>query len=164
MAGFKAFSTGVGGSHLKHCGSRPAILTVMMDDRVPSSAKLFLVLVLFSPTMQKTLSVPAFKWGSTSTNAAILESLPNCLKLVTFEKRNQGPILLKCFAFIISINYVYVMCCRILRNLLLVEHITPPQLLNIKSGGILGNGDIHELILQELLTYFVLFLWPKERK
>ncbi len=30
---------------------------------------------------------------------------------------------------------------------------TPPKLLNVKGGGILGHGDIHELILQELLTY-----------
>ena len=49
-------------------------------DRVPSCAELFLVLVLFSPTAEKTLSASAFEWGSTNTDAAILESLPNWLK------------------------------------------------------------------------------------
>lgn len=49
----------VGGSHLKQFGSRDAIFTDMMEDSVPSSAKLFLVLVLFSPTIEKTLSVSA---------------------------------------------------------------------------------------------------------
>ncbi len=48
----------------------------MMDNRVPSSDKLFLVLVLFSPTMEKTLSASAFEWGSTNTNAAILAMPP----------------------------------------------------------------------------------------
>jgi len=39
VADFEAFSTGLGGSHLEPWGSRPAIFTVMMDDRVPPSAK-----------------------------------------------------------------------------------------------------------------------------
>lgn len=41
--------TSEGGSHLKQ-GSRSAIFMAIIEDRVPSNARLFLVLVLFSPT------------------------------------------------------------------------------------------------------------------
>lgn len=138
MACFEAFSTEVGGSHLKHCGSGPAILTAMMDDRVPSSAKLFLVLVLFRPTSQRLhLNEGALKLRQL---LEMLESLSNWLKPVTFEKRNQGPLLLKCFAFIISINYVYTMWCQIFLTLLLVEDILPQNSSTLKVVGSWGMG------------------------
>ncbi len=44
-----------GGSHLKQ-GSRLAIFMVIIDDKVPSNARLFLLLALFSPTTENTLS------------------------------------------------------------------------------------------------------------
>jgi len=44
-----ALMTSEGGSHLKQ-GSRSAIFMAIIEDRVPSNARLFLVLVLFSPT------------------------------------------------------------------------------------------------------------------
>ncbi|CAL8386663.1 unnamed protein product [Boreogadus saida] len=47
----KALRTSEGGSHLKQ-GSRSAIFMVIIEDRVPSSARLFLV--LFSPTTENT--------------------------------------------------------------------------------------------------------------
>ncbi len=56
-----------GGSHLKQ-GSRLAIFMVIIDDRVPSNARLFLLLVLFSPTTENTLSASAFAWGNTRTS------------------------------------------------------------------------------------------------
>ncbi len=59
--------TGVGGSHLKHCGSRPAIFTLIMDDSILFRAKLFLVLVLFKLTIENTLSASASEWGSHSS-------------------------------------------------------------------------------------------------
>ncbi len=39
------------GSHLKQ-GSRLAIFMVIIDDKVPSNARLFLLLVLFSPQLK----------------------------------------------------------------------------------------------------------------
>ena len=71
--------TEAGGSHLKHSGSRLAIFTVMIDDRVSSRSKLFRVLVLFSPTTEKTRSASEFEWGSTKTNLAIRDILSNLL-------------------------------------------------------------------------------------
>ncbi|ROL48955.1 hypothetical protein DPX16_1895 [Anabarilius grahami] len=50
-----------GGSHVRRCGSRPANFTVIDDDTIPCRAKLFLVLVLFKPTMENTLSASAFE-------------------------------------------------------------------------------------------------------
>ncbi len=58
-----------GGSHLKQ-GSRLAIFMVIIDDKVPSNARLFLLLVLFSPTTENTLSASAFAWGNTRTSLA----------------------------------------------------------------------------------------------
>lgn len=49
-------------------GSRLAIFMVIIDDRVPSNARLFLLLVLFSPTTENTLSASAFAWGNTRTS------------------------------------------------------------------------------------------------
>ncbi len=54
VAFFEALMIAGEGSHLKQ-GSRPAIFIVIIDDRVPSRAKLFLVLVLFSPTTENSL-------------------------------------------------------------------------------------------------------------
>ncbi len=66
----------------------------MMDNRVPSSAKLFLVLVLFSPTMEKILWASAFEWGSTNTtNAAILEMPPKLAQNShLWKKEPRAPI------------------------------------------------------------------------
>ncbi len=64
VAHFDVLMIGVGDSHLKHCGSRPVIFTVMIDDSVLSRPKLFLVLVLFKPTMENTLSASAFECHS----------------------------------------------------------------------------------------------------
>ncbi len=47
-----------GGSHFKQ-GSRLAIFMVIIDDKVPSNARLSLLLVLFSPTTENTLSASA---------------------------------------------------------------------------------------------------------
>ena len=55
--------TSEGGSHLKQ-GSRSAIFMAIIEDRVPSNARLFLVLVLFSPTTENTLSASAFEWAT----------------------------------------------------------------------------------------------------
>jgi len=66
--------TAEGGSHLKQ-GSRSAIFMAMMEDRVPSNARLFLVFVLFSPTTENTLSASAFEWGNTRTSLATAASL-----------------------------------------------------------------------------------------
>lgn len=73
------------GSHLKH-GSRSAILIVIIDDRVPSKAKLFLILVLLRPTTENTLSASALEWGSTSTSFATAASLSNSLAPDTYGK------------------------------------------------------------------------------
>ena len=83
------------GSHLKQFGSIPAIFRVIIEDNVPSRTKLFRVDVLFKPAMENTLSASALEWGSTRTKDAILDSLPNWFRPVTFEKRNQRPLLLK---------------------------------------------------------------------
>ncbi len=73
------------GSHLKQ-GSRLAIFMVIIDDRVPSNARLFLLLVLFSPTTENTLSASAFAWGNTSTRLVTAASLSNSLAPVTYGK------------------------------------------------------------------------------
>ncbi len=72
-----------GGSHLKQ-GSRLAIFMVIIDDKVPSNARLFLLLVLFSPTTENTLSASAFAWGNTRTSLATAASLSNSLAPVTY--------------------------------------------------------------------------------
>ncbi len=74
-----------GGSHLKQ-GSRLAIFMVIIDDKVPSNARLFLLLVLFSPTTENTLSASAFAWGNTRTSLATAASLSNSLAPVTYGK------------------------------------------------------------------------------
>ena len=71
-------------------GSRPAILIVMMDDNVPSRARLFLVLVLFSPTTEKTLSASALEWGKTRTSLAIVDSLMKRGNPVTYEEGTKN--------------------------------------------------------------------------
>ena len=76
--------TSEGGSHLKQ-GSRSAIFMAIIEDRVPSNARLFLVLVLFSPT-ENTLSASAFEWGNTRTSLATAASLSNSLAPVTYGK------------------------------------------------------------------------------
>ena len=86
VADFDALMTDIGGSYLKHCGSMSAIFTVMMDDRVPSRAIVFLVLVLLRPTMEKNVSASALECGRTNTRLAIVESLGNLLIPATFEK------------------------------------------------------------------------------
>ncbi len=73
-----------GGSYLKQ-GSRLAIFMVIIDDKVPSNARLFL-LVLFSPTTENTLSASAFAWGNTRTSLATAASLLNSLAPVTYGK------------------------------------------------------------------------------
>ncbi|KAK0145679.1 hypothetical protein N1851_015398 [Merluccius polli] len=85
VAFLEALMTSVGGSHLKQ-GSRPAIFVAIIEDRVPSNARLFLVFVLFSPTSENTLSASAFKWGNTSTSLATAASLSNSLAPVTYGK------------------------------------------------------------------------------
>ncbi len=74
-----------GGSHLKQ-GSRLAIFMVIIDDRVPSNSRLFLLLVLFSPTTENTLSASAFAWGNTSTRLVTAASLSNSLAPATYGK------------------------------------------------------------------------------
>ncbi len=74
-----------GGSHLKQ-GSRLAIFMVIIDDKVPSNARLSLLLVLFSPTTENTLSASAFAWGNTRTSLATAASLSNALAPVTYGK------------------------------------------------------------------------------
>ncbi len=71
-----------GGSHLKQ-GSRLAIFMVIIDDKVPSNARPFLLLVLFS---ENTLSASAFAWGNTRTSLAMAASLSNSLAPVTYGK------------------------------------------------------------------------------
>ena len=75
VAFLEALRTSEGGSHLKQ-GSRSAIFMVIIEDRVPSSARLFLVLVLFSPTTENTLSASALMLtsdaGSVALNSAIV--------------------------------------------------------------------------------------------
>ena len=80
MAFFEALIRFTEGSHLKQ-GSRSAIFIAIMDDKVPSRAKLFLVLVLFNPTTENTL----FEWGRTRTSLAMVASLGNRLTPVTFK-------------------------------------------------------------------------------
>lgn len=87
MAVFEALMSVDEGSYLKQ-GSRPAILIVIIDDRVPSKAKLFLVLVMFSPTTENTHSASALEWGRTRTSLAMLASLWNWPTPVTFEESN----------------------------------------------------------------------------
>src|SRR4029434_7737005 len=67
VAFLEALVTSEGGSHLKQ-GSRSAIFMSIIEGRVPSTARLFLVLVLFSPTTENTLSASAFEWGNTRTS------------------------------------------------------------------------------------------------
>ena len=75
--------TSEGGSHLKQ-GSRLAIFMAIIEDRVPSNASLFLVLVLFSPTTENTLSASASEWGNTRTSLATATSLSNSLVPATY--------------------------------------------------------------------------------
>lgn len=77
------------GSHLKQQGSRSAILIVMIDDRVPSRAKPFLVLVLLRPTNENTRSASALECGKTRTSLAMAESLRNWKTPVTLMKNTQ---------------------------------------------------------------------------
>lgn len=100
------------GSHLKQFSSSPAIFRVMIEDNVPSRDKLFRVEVLFKPTIENTLSASALECGRTKTKAAIFDSLPNWFKPVTFEKRNQGPLFLKCFPFIVITNEQVMLCAK----------------------------------------------------
>lgn len=58
----------------------------MMDDRVPSRAKLFRVLVLLRPTTENTLSASAFECGRTRTSFETAESLWNWSTPVTCAK------------------------------------------------------------------------------
>src|SRR4029434_4765189 len=85
VAFLEALMTSEGGSHLKQ-GSRSAIFMAIIKDRVPSNARLFLVLVLFSPTTENTLSGSAFEWGNTRTSLATAASLSNSLAPVTYGK------------------------------------------------------------------------------
>ncbi|KAM7417160.1 hypothetical protein PAMA_017007 [Pampus argenteus] len=85
VAFLEAMMTSVGGSHLKQ-GSRLAIFVTIMEDRVPSSARLFLVFVLFRPTIENTLSAFALEWGNTRTSLAMAESLSNSLAPVTYGR------------------------------------------------------------------------------
>ncbi len=73
-----------GGYHLKQ-GSRLAIFMVIIDDKVPSNARLFLLLVLFSPTTENTLSASAFARGNTRTSLVTAASLLNSLALSPME-------------------------------------------------------------------------------
>ncbi len=72
------------GGYLLKQGSRLAIFMVIIDDKVPSNARLFLLLVLFSPTTENTLSASVFAWGNTRTSLAA--SLSNSLAPVTYGK------------------------------------------------------------------------------
>ncbi len=72
-----------GGSHLKQ-GSRLAIFMVIIDDKVPSNGRPFLLLVLFSPTTENTLSASGFALGNTRTSLATAASLSNSLAPVTY--------------------------------------------------------------------------------
>lgn len=74
---------------MKHFGSSPAIYKVKIEDKVPSSARLFLVLVLFKPTTEKTLSTSALEWGRTRMSLEMADSRPNLSIPVTFEESNQ---------------------------------------------------------------------------
>ncbi len=77
------------GGYLLKQGSRLAIFMVIIDDKVPSNARLFLLLVLFSPTTENTLSASAFAWGNTRTSLAKAASLSNSLAPVTLWKMHQ---------------------------------------------------------------------------
>ena len=106
-----------------------AIFTVIMEESVPSRAKLFLTLVLFNPTMENTLSASAFECGSVITSLATLDSLSNLLIPVTFENINQGGLitLLNYFPVIKFIKWMcmsmYVKGCRIFLTLFFSDDI-----------------------------------------
>ena len=85
VAFLEALRTSEGGSHLKQ-GSRSAIFMVIIEDRVPFSARLFLVFVLLSPTTENTLSASALESGNTRTSLATAASLRNSLAPVTYGK------------------------------------------------------------------------------
>src|SRR4029434_1689471 len=68
-----ALMTSKGRSHLKQ-GSRSVISMRIIESTVPSNARLFLVLVLFSPTTENTLSASALEWGNTRTSLATAAS------------------------------------------------------------------------------------------
>src|SRR4029434_6720309 len=85
VAFLEALMTSEWGSHLKQ-GSRSALFMAIIEDRVPSNARLYLALVLFSPTTENTLSASAFEWGNTTTRLATAASLSNSLAPVTYGK------------------------------------------------------------------------------
>ena len=65
-------------------GSRADILMVIMDERVPSRARLMiLALVLLSPTTENTLSASASERGNASTSFAVVASLINIVNPVS---------------------------------------------------------------------------------
>ena len=63
--------------------------------RVSSRAKLFRVLVLFSPTTEKTRSASEFEWGSTKTNLAIRVGF-KCQRCCVWKIETPRPAL-RCF-------------------------------------------------------------------
>lgn len=83
MAFFEALMISGEGSHVKQ-DSRPAIFIVIIDDRVPSRARLFLVLV--------SLSASALEWGNTRTSFAMVASLMNRLNPVTYEEWTKNTV------------------------------------------------------------------------
>jgi len=58
-------------------GSRLAIFTVIINDQVPCNDRVLLLLVLFSPTSENTLSASAFAWDNTRTSLATAASISN---------------------------------------------------------------------------------------
>ncbi len=78
------------GGYLLKQGSRLAIFMVIIDDKVPSNARLFHLLVLFSPTTETTLSASAFAWGNTRTSLATAASLSNSCHLWKMHQEHNG--------------------------------------------------------------------------
>lgn len=74
-----------GGSHLKQ-GSRLAIFMVIIDDRVPSNARPFLLLVLFSPTTETPSQHLRLHGATPGPVWATAASLSNSLAPVTYGK------------------------------------------------------------------------------
>lgn len=147
--------TAKGGSHLMHRGSGPSILTVIIEDRVPSTAKLLHVSVLFRLTAENRCTLPIFKWGRPSTCLAVWGSLLNPLLLVTYENVNKMSIWsCQYFHFWISVH-VTRQCTGCV-----VFHWchSSPKLLHVRWWRVLRHLNRPELIICEHLTKPVMII------
>ena len=79
------------GSHLKQ-GSRPAIFIVIIDDRVPSRARLFLFWSCLVPPKKTLFLHLHWNGGSIRTSFAMVASLWNRLNPVTYEEWTKNTV------------------------------------------------------------------------